>query len=325
MTTLRTRLTDRLGIEHPVVSAPMGFVAGGRLAAAVTQAGGLGLIGGGYGDAEWLEREFAAAGNTQVGCGFITWSLAKQPHLLDRVMTRAPAAIMLSFGPPAPFAQAVKSGGALLVCQIQKIADLPEAIAAGADIIVAQGTEAGGHSQTRTTFTLVPEVADYLAKAAPDVLLLAAGGVADGRGLAAALMLGADGVLVGSRLLMSEEAIVPAGFHDAVRRADGDATVKTRVLDIVRGFQWPPGITGRALRNRFVADWQDREAELSDAATAARELKRYTQARDSGDADNTGIFIGEIAGLLRDVRPAAEIVRSIVSEADLLLAGRHSR
>lgn len=319
---LRTRLTDRLGIEHPVISAPMGFVAGGRLAAAVTAAGGLGLIGGGYGDAEWLEREFALAGNARVGCGFITWSLAHQPQLLGRALAHAPAAIMLSFGAPAPFAQSIKDAGALLVCQIQNMAHAREAVAAGADVVVAQGTEAGGHSETRTTFTLVPEVADYLAKVAPDTLLVAAGGVGDGRGLAAALMLGADGVLLGSRLLMSEEALVPPGIQDAVVRADGDAAIKTRVLDVVRGLNWPPEITGRALRNRFVADWQGREAALAEPVTAARELRRYTQARDTGDIENTGIFIGEVAGLIRDVQPADAIVKAMVAAAEELIAGR---
>jgi len=316
---LRTRLTERLGIEHPVISAPMGFVAGGRLAAAVTAAGGLGLIGGGYGDAEWLEREFASAGNARVGCGFITWSLARQPLLLAKVLAHAPAAIMLSFGAPAPFAYPIKEAGALLVCQVQNMAHAREAVAAGADIVVAQGTEAGGHSETRTTFTLVPEIADYLAKMAPDTLLIAAGGVGDGRGLAAALMLGADGVLLGSRLLMSEEALVPPGFQDAVVRADGDAAIKTRVLDVVRGLDWPPEITGRALRNRFVADWQGREAALAEPVTAARELRRFTQARDTGDTENTGIFIGEAAGLINDVLPAAEIVARIIEEAEQAL------
>jgi nitronate monooxygenase len=323
--TLRTRLTERLAIEYPILSAPMGFVSGGRLAAAVTAAGGLGLIGGGYGDADWLEREFAAAGNARVGCGFITWSLARQPQLLVDVLARAPAAVMLSFGTLTPFAEAVKAAGALLVCQVQNMTHASEAVAAGADIVVAQGTEAGGHSETRTTFTLVPEVADFLAKAAPDTLLMAAGGVGDGRGLAAALMLGADGVLVGSRLLMSEEAIVPPGFHDAIVRADGDAAVKTRVLDVVRGLKWPPEITGRALRNRFVSDWQDREAALAEPKTAAHELQRYMHARDTGDADNTGIFVGEVAGLIGDVRPAGDIVRTMAMDADRLLRGRRPR
>ena len=105
---LRTRLTERLGIKHPIISAPMGLLAGGKLAAAVSDAGGLGLIGGGYGDGDWLDREFAAAGKVRVGCGFITWSLATKPGLLDQVLAKSPAAIMLSFGSPAPFAARIK-------------------------------------------------------------------------------------------------------------------------------------------------------------------------------------------------------------------------
>src|SRR3954453_23861624 len=138
---LRTRLTERFDIEHPIISAPMGMVAGGKLAAAVSNAGGRGLIGGGYGDGGWLEREFTAAGNARIGCGFITWSLAQQPALLDRVLAHAPAAIMLSFGDPRPFAPAVRAAGSLLICQVQTIAHTFEALEAGAAIIVAQGTE----------------------------------------------------------------------------------------------------------------------------------------------------------------------------------------
>ncbi|HET7912025.1 MAG TPA: nitronate monooxygenase, partial [Pseudolabrys sp.] len=130
------------------------------------------------------------------------------------------------------------------------------------------------------------------------------------------------GVLLGSRLLMTEEALVPSGFHDAIIRADGDATIKTRVIDVVRGLNWPTEITGRALRNRFVADWQGHEATLAEPATTARELLRYTRARDGGDTDNTGIFIGEVAGLLKDVRPADTIVKALVAEAEDLIAGR---
>src|SRR5258708_675586 len=146
----------------------MGAAAGGRLAAAVTAAGGLGLIGGGYGDAGWLEHEFSEAGNARVGCGFITWSLARKPHLLDQVLAHSPAAIMLSFGSPLPFARKIKAAGAALICQVQTLAHAREAVAAEADIIVAQGAEAGGHGVSRATLTIVPEIADYLARSAPD-------------------------------------------------------------------------------------------------------------------------------------------------------------
>ena len=316
---IQTRLTERLGITHPILSAPMGFVAGGKLAAAVTAGGGLGLIGGGYGDAEWLEREFAAAGNARVGCGFITWSLRKQPHLLELVLAHAPAAVMLSFDQPEPFAKAVKATGAQLICQVQSMVRAREAVDAGADIIIAQGGEAGGHSGSRATFTLVPEVADYLSKRSPETLLVAAGGIADGRGLAAALMLGAEGILMGSRFLFSAEILLSPKLQDAMLDADGDSTIKTRSIDVVRQYDWPREITGRALRNKFLNEWHDRDAELAAPQTQAREFKRYVSARESGDADNTGLFLGEAVGMMNDVRPAAEIIERIVQEAERAL------
>ena len=143
--TLTTRLTKRLGIIHPIISAPMAFAAGGRLAAAVSAAGALGLIGGGYGDGDWLAQQFQAAGNQPVGCGFITWSLQKQPQLLDQALAHKPKAIFLSFGNPETFAQPIKAAGALLICQVQSVRDAEHALECGADIIVAQGVEAGGH------------------------------------------------------------------------------------------------------------------------------------------------------------------------------------
>jgi nitronate monooxygenase len=316
---IQTRLTERLGITHPILSAPMGFVAGGKLAAAVTAAGGLGLIGGGYGDAEWIEREFAAAGNARVGCGIITCSLRKQPHLRDLVLAHAPAAVMLSFDSPEPFAKAVKDSGAMLICQVQSMARAREAVESGADIIIAQGGEAGGHAGSRSTLTLVPEVADYLAQRAPETLLVAAGGIADGRGLAAALMLGAEGVLMGSRFLFSTEILLSPKHQDAMIEADGDATIKTRTLDVVRNYNWPREITGRALRNKFVEEWHDRDAELAVPGTQAREFKRYTTARDSGDPDNTGLFLGEAVGLMDDIQPAATIIERIVEQAERAL------
>jgi len=135
---LQTRVSNLLGIEHPILLAPMDIVASGKLASAVSQAGGLGLIGGGYGDADWLEREFAAAGNGRVGCGFITWSLEKRPELLDLALAHSPVAVMLSFGDPSPFAPRIKGAGSKLVCQIQSFAQAGMAVSAGADILVAQ-------------------------------------------------------------------------------------------------------------------------------------------------------------------------------------------
>ena len=320
--TLHTRLTELLGIEHPIISAPMAFAAGGKLAAVVTVAGGLGLIGGGYGDAEWLEREFAEARNTRVGCGFITWSLAKRPDLLELALAHSPAAVMLSFGSPAPFATRIKATGSTLICQVQNMEHARAAVDVGADIIVAQGAEAGGHGLSRATFTLVPEIADYLTKAAPSTVLVAAGGIADGRGLAAVLLLGADGALIGSRFWASAEALVHTAFQNAAISADGDSTTRTTVVDIVRKIDWPKPFTARVMKTRFVNDWHGREAELGEPALVVREMDRYLTAMKSGDPDNTGVWVGEATGLIHDVRPAADLLQNIVSDAERLLVAK---
>jgi len=320
--TLRTRLTEMLEIEHPIISAPMAFAAGGKLAAAVTAAGGLGLIGGGYGEADWLEREFFAAKNARIGCGFITWSLAKNPNLLDLALGHSPAAVMLSFGSPEPFAARIKAAGVKLICQIQCMYHAREAVSAGADVVVAQGAEAGGHGMVRATLTLVPEVADYLAKAAPKTLLVAAGGIADGRGLAAALMLGADGVLIGSRFWASTEALVHPAFQNSAVSADGDSTIRTTVVDIVRKKGWPKPFTARVMKNRFVEEWHGREAELARPSVTDQQMQRYVSAMEGGDPDNTGVWVGEAAALIRAVSPAGELLRQIATDAEQLLRER---
>lgn len=321
---LHTRLNDLLGIEHPIISAPMAFAAGGNLAATVSGAGGLGLIGGGYGDAQWLAREFAEAGNARVGCGFITWSLANRPELLDLVLTHAPAAVMLSFGSPLPFASRIRDSGAKLICQIQSMEHAREAVAAGADIVVAQGTEAGGHGLARGAFTLVPEVADYLASAAPKTVLVAAGGVADGRGLAAALMLGAEGVLIGSRFWASAEALVNPAFQNVALSADGDSTVRTTVVDIARKIDWPKPFTARVIKTSFVKDWHGREAELARREVHDREMGRYLRAMQNGDPENTGVWVGEATGLINDIRSAQDLLQGMVRDAEGLLRGKAS-
>lgn len=320
---LKTRLTEALGIEHPILLAPMGVMAGGKLAAAVSNAGGLGIIGGGYGDADWLERQFANAGSSRVGCGFITWSMARSPMLLEQVLAKQPAAMMLSFGEVEPHASRIKAQGVTLICQVQGMRYLREAVDAGADIVVAEGCEAGGHSGYRGVFTLVPEAADYLAKHSPDTILVAAGGVGDGRGLAAALMLGADGVLVGTRFVACEESEAPEGFRQAIIRADGDATMKSNSVDVVRKRYWPnPEFVIRVLKNRFVEKWHGRQSELEGVIDV--EFERFWDAFDVGDADDSGVLTGEVSGIIHDAPPAAAIVESMVSQACQLLSS-HSR
>lgn len=318
--TISTRLTKRLDITHPVICAPMDVIAGGKLAAAVSSAGGLGFLGGGYSDDDaWFEREYAAAGNQAVGCGFITWALRKRPQLLDAVIARRPKAIFLSFDDPEPFASRIKAAGVPLFCQLQTRADAERAIDCGVDIIVAQGTEGGGHGGTRATLTLVPEIADLIAKRAPQTLLCAAGGIADGRGLAAALMLGADGVVVGTRFWASQEALVSPSLHEAALAAGGDDTVRQSVLDIVRERAWPQRYTGRVLRNDFVGEWLGREAQLKEAK--AEQIARYRNAAAVGDTGVAATIVGEAVGLIHAIEPAAVILERMVSEAEALLSG----
>lgn len=317
---LTTRLTQRLGITHPILSAPMDGIAGGRLAGAVTAAGGLGFIGGGYADSDdWLPREMTAAGNRAVGVGFITWALRKRPHLLDLALERKPKAVFLSFDDPEPFASKAKSAGVPVICQLQTRADAVRALDVGADIIVAQGTEAGGHGGARAGMTLVPEVADLIAARAPDTLLCAGGGITDGRGLAAALMLGADGVLVGTRFWASSEADVPRNLHEAALAATGDDTVRQSVLDIVRERPWPARYTGRVLRNEMVAQWLGREGELR--AAKDTEAARYKEASSRADPRVAAVIVGEGVSFIDRIEPAGAIVERMVQEAEQLLKG----
>ncbi len=315
---LPTAATRLLGITHPVVCAPMAAVTGGRLAAAVSRAGGLGLIGGGYGDPAWLRRQFALAGDTPVGCGFITWALAERPEVLALALQRRPVAVMLSFGDPAPFAARITDAGARLICQVQTLRHAERALQVGADVLVAQGSEAGGHGYgARSTMTLVPEIVDRVAARGADTPVLAAGGIGDGRGLAAALMLGAAGVLCGTRFFTASEALSPAAAREQVLAADGDATCRTGVYDVVRGYRWPPGHTMSVLRNAFTERWHDNEPGLQ--AAGQRVVAQYRRAVAEDDYAIANVTAGQAAGVIRSGAPAAEIVTEIVTAAAALV------
>ncbi|MAM07128.1 MAG: oxidoreductase [Hyphomonas sp.] len=315
---MKTRLTERLGIAHPVIQAPMAFAAGGALAKAVSKAGALGMIGGGYGDAAWIEEQFAVASGGRIGCGFITWALAEKPELLDQAIELGAAAIFLSFGDPAPFAEKVRLADVPLICQIQTLRDARRAIEVGADVIVAQGAEAGGHGETRGTMALVPEIADEIARAGSAAVLCAAGGIADGRGLAASLMLGADGVVVGTRFWAAAEALAHPKIVAAALSADGDATLRTRVVDIVREIKWSERYSGRVLSNAFIQRWHGHENQLVRGIKV--EAASWVRAQESGDTTIAAPFVGEAIGLVHDAPGAEDIVYSIVTSSRKLLA-----
>jgi nitronate monooxygenase len=295
----------------------MALVAGGRLTEAVSAAGGLGLLGGGYagitGSEPDLETELAMIQSRPFGVGFITWALNQAPAALEVALAYEPDYVFLSFGDPAPFAARIHDNGAGLICQVQSLQQVPQAVDAGAGVIVAQGTEDGGHGGGRATLPLIPEFADYLAGHAPDTLLLAAGGIADGRGLAAALMLGADGVLVGSRFWASAEAMTPEAQTRRAAQASGDETVRTTVIDALRGMAWPEPYTYRVLRNRLTDEWAGREDEARAAFGSLAD--DYTRARERQDLDVVATVVGEAVGLIQDRPGAARIIDDMVSGA----------
>jgi nitronate monooxygenase len=306
---LRSALTDKFGIEHPIVLAPMGGVAGGRLAAAVAEGGGLGMIGGGRGNAEWLQRECAlAASGTERpwGIGLLSWAI-DQGTLAAAIAWR-PAAIMLSFGDPAPFAPAIHDAAIPLIVQVTSMAEARRALDVGADVVVAQGTEAGGHGGGRSTLPFVPAVVD-VAGAVP---VLAAGGIADGRGLAAALVLGAAGAVIGTRFEATTEALLDAEEAKAIVAAGASDTILGRVADVAADAGWPAVYPARTLRNAFTDTWQNREDELGDDDEALREFRAGV---DRADMDYVPVWAGEAVDLITEVPSASALVGRIGAEA----------
>ena len=322
---LDSRFSRRFGLETPIALAPMALAAGGALAAACARSGALGLVGGGYGELAWTQREYtlaeAAAATGRIGCGFIVWKLDQDASALDWVLERRPRAIMLSFGDPRPYAARIAAAGADLLCQVQRMEQVPMALEAGAAVVIAQGGEAGGHGMnalnSRATFTLVPELADWLAARSPQTLLLAAGGVADGRTLAAARVLGADGALVGSRLWATQESLAPIGARQQAVESDGDGTARSSVFDILRRKDWPAPYDFRALRNAIHRKWESRMDALRAAPDEAR--ADYEAGVTAGDFSRAHATVGEAVGLIRDLPPAAQVIARMTAGASAIL------
>lgn len=329
---LSTRFTRRFGLSTPMALAPMALASGGALAAACARAGALGLVGGGYGDLAWTQREYRlaleAVDTGRIGCGFITWKLDEDASALDWVLDlppeHRPRAVMLSFGDARRYAARISAGGAALICQIQRMDQAAEAVEAGAAVLVAQGAEAGGHSMDslngRATLTFVPELADWLAANAPETLLLAAGGIADGRTLAAALVLGADGALVGSRLWATQECLAPQGAKDVALATNGDGTARTAIFDILRRKNWPAPYDFRAIRNRLHRQWEGRVDALRAQPEEAR--ARYDAGWQEGDFEAAHVTVGEGVGLVHDLPDAQTVIERMHLEASTTLA-RH--
>jgi len=317
---LRTRLCDLFGIEHPVLNAPMGGGdAPAELAAAVSEAGGLGLIGGTtVGGVDWLVAQIRRARELTerpFGVGFIS-HFPGAGELMTAALDEGVRIVAHSFADPTPFVAPAHAAGALVLCQVRTVAAARVAAAAGVDVVTAQGTEAGGHTGRISTLPLVPAVVDAVAP----VPVVAAGGIADGRGIAAALMLGAEGVWIGTRFAGTREAGVSDAYKARLVAAGADDTVLTDVFDIALGRPWPEAVSGRAIRNRFADEWHGREDELRTWAGEHRD--EYRALPRESETQEQAIWAGEAVSLVGEIEGASDVVRALVAEATEILERR---
>jgi len=315
---MRTAFTDRFRVDHPVVQAGMSVEAGAALAAAVSNAGALGSIGSIGGTPDVLAeavRACHAATERPFAVNVVTWPWAPWAFELVEVACaeRVPV-VTLSFGDPLPHLERCRTAGARVMVQVQDLAGARAALAARPDAIVVQGNEAGGHTGRRGTLAFAAQVLDL----AGDVPVLVAGGIGTGRGLAAALAMGAAGAVVGTRFKASEEFAGSPDLKQALVASDGGDTLYDEIFDDACGLHWPNGVTGRALRNRFVREWAGRRDALR-AAVAAKPLLGFYVELDA-DPETAINWAGESAGLVDAVRPAADIVRELVDDARRRLA-----
>jgi nitronate monooxygenase len=317
---LHTRLCDQLGITVPILNAPMGGGdAPGALAAAVSEAGGLGLIGGTTREgAPWLVEQIRVARDRTdrpFGVGFIG-HVPGVDELVAVALDEGVRIIAHSFADPEPVVAAAHRAGALVLAQVRTVAAARRAAAVGADIVTAQGTEAGGHTGRVSTLPLVPAVVDAVAPRP----VVAAGGIADGRGLAAALLLGAEGAWLGTAFLGTPEAGVSHAYRARVLDAGADDTVLTDVFDIATGMPWPDGVSGRAVRNRFADEWVGHEGALRTWADAHR--AEYLAIDPEHAVDDHAVWAGEASTFVTRIEPAGEVVRRIAADAAAVLQAR---
>lgn len=318
---LRTRITELLGVHYPVVSSPMTNHSGGRLAAAVSQAGGLGTFGGIHTDgADWVRKQInyiRSQTEKPFGIGFITHFIPDALASFEVALEERVPVIAFSFADPGPWLQRAKDAGATTLCQIQTLKDAREAVAAGADVLVAQGNEAGGHTGRMSLLPFLTRLLDEY----PDIPVMAAGGISNGRALAAILSAGADGAWAGTLFLATPEAVeVPEAFKNRVVESDGEDTIFTRVYDVLGDSPWPEGVAGRVFHNRFVQKWDGRDDEIRDRREEL--ISDAAEAWANADPEMASVYMGESAGSVTSIRPAAEVLRDICDQAENLLRER---
>jgi nitronate monooxygenase len=310
---MRTSFTDRFGVAHPLVQAGMGHEADATLAAAVSGAGALGTIGSIGSTPDRLADEIRRCRSLTAApfaVNVVTWRWSPWAlDLIDVVLAERPPVVTLSFGEPLAHLERCKSAGIKTIVQVQDVAGARAAIAVAPDAVIAQGHEAGGHTGRRGTLGFAAQVLD-LAGALP---VLVAGGIATGRGVAAALAMGAAGAVLGTRFKASVEFAGADALKQAIVASDGSDTLHDEIFDDACGLDWPGGVTGRALRSRFTAEWHGRRAALREKVAAAPPFAVMMElAQDPATCIN---WAGESSGLVDQVQPAAEIVRTLVVDA----------
>jgi nitronate monooxygenase len=286
-----------MGLAVPIVNAPMGGAAGGRLAAAVSQAGGLGMIGmGSSATAAGLTGELRELGDIgrPFGIGLVDWVMTADPELFDVALTAQPALLCVSFGKALSWVGRVRDAGVAVATQVADVEAARRAVGEGVDVLVARGAEGGGHGEPRVgTLPLLAEMLDMV-----DAPVLATGGIASARGLAAVLAAGASGAWVGTAFAACTESLTAPAAREQLVSASSDSTTITGVSDVAQHYPWPATLPERVLRNDFARQWDGREGELDDDARAA--LTRAVVAEDYRIAP---VNAGEGVGMVHDVRP----------------------
>jgi nitronate monooxygenase len=319
---LATAFTQRFGIEHPIVQAGMGSDCGADLAAAVSNAGGLGSLGSIGRSPDNLRDEIRRCRELTrrpFAVNIVTWDWSPfAQSLLDVAIEERVPSITVSFGDPIPALRACQAAGIPAVVQVQDLAGLRDAVAARPDALAVQGNEGGGHTGRRGTLNFAAQALDL----AGDIPLLVAGGIADGRGLAAALAMGAAGVIMGTRFKATNE-FGPSAAHGSAQKqaivaSDGANTLWDEVFDEAYSMEWPNGIEGRALRSPFTEEWQGRTTELREAVEAAGKPFGFV-AKLAQSPETVVNWAGESSGLIHEVLPASEVVLRTARQAEALL------
>ena len=311
---LSTPWSRAMGLRAPIVNAPMGGVAGGLLAAAVTAAGGLGMVGmGTAGSTSSLHAELPHVTGT-FGIGLVDWVIRKEPGLFDAALAARPVLISVSFGTDLSWVSRVHDAGIATATQVYNSVEARRAEDAGIDLLVARGCEGGGHGDaTIGTLPLLDAVLDVVS-----VPVLAAGGIASARSLAAVLAAGASGAWLGTCMSVAVEALTTDAGRRALVSARETDTTSTRVFDIVRRLPWAERFPSRVLRNEFVARWSGHEDALADDPDAQAELATAIAADDRRTAP---VDAGQGVGMVTGVAPAGQIVERLCTGAQELLAG----